>query len=274
MNAAEAVVAQLLGTIPQGAAGLAGAWEAHSLAAAELVTPSFGRTAGAAVPGTLRRAWDSPGAGPAAATLDDLVSTQGTVFAEYTLRYADGSAGRRHAVVALTDGEIESWHDHGDVPARTTAEPSDPVVGGTRGPAPRVHSGRVNETAAEAVREFFRLHEQYGFEGVLMAWRKFAHPEVVLWHSAEGVRGRGIDEVVAFYSGQHEKYPYAGFKGAPETMAAIGSYVAGEITYLLDGPQSGDVITLPASFALDVDEDGRFTSWRDYSRFWIPAPGA
>ena len=73
-------------------------------------------------------------------------------------------------------------------------------------------------------------------------------------------------------SRQHDKYPYTGFRGSPEILAAAGRYVAGEITYLLDSPDGDDVIRLPASFAVDVDDDGRFISWRDYSRFWIPDP--
>jgi limonene-1,2-epoxide hydrolase len=272
MGTSETVVADFLAAIASGPAAVIDAWRTDALGTAEWVTPSFGRTVGAAVPDAIGRSWDSPAGAPAQACVDDLISARDTVFAEYTVRDDHGITGRRHAVVSFAGGKVASWRDHGDVPARTSGERSDPVAGGARGAAPRVHDGQVNEIAAEAVKEFFRLHEQHGFEGVLMAWRKFAHPQVVLWHSAEGIRGQGIDEVIAFYTRQHAKYPYSGFQGAPEVMASAGRYVAGEITYLLDRPDGDGVIRLPASFAVDVDDDGRFVSWRDYSRFWIPEP--
>jgi hypothetical protein len=220
------------------------------------------------------RALDGLPAGPAEAVLDDLIAAGDTVLAEYTAHDRQGRAGRRQAIVSFHGGDVTPWRDHGDVPARTSGQRSDPVAGRPRGAAPRLHDGPDNAVAAQAVRDFFRLHEEGGFSGVLEAWRTFAHPRLVLWHSAEGVRGVGSAEVLAFYSRQHAKYPYTGFRGAPEIMAAAGHYVAGGITYLLDSPDGHGVIRLPASFAVDVDDDGRFVSWRDYSRFWIPEPAS
>jgi hypothetical protein len=167
-----------------------------------------------------------------------------------------------HAVVGLHAGQDVTWRQHGDpTAARRRVELPD---------FPRVHvdgGAEVADRQQDVVRDFFARHDEIG--GVLDAWQTYASADVLLWHSAEGVRARGKDALLTFYAEQHARYRYSSVRWELHSIASRPGYTAGEITYTLTHDEHPPIV-LPASFAVDFGPDDKIRGWRNYSRWWIP----
>lgn len=225
-----------------------------------------GETRGADAVAKAAAAWWAPHDNVAISVLDGLGVDDDDALIELLL-LADGEVvNLAHAVVAMVAEQDTAWRQLGDptAAARGVELPDFPRPDGTGG-----HDAALRQQAV--VRDFFERHDRIG--GVLDAWDTHADPAVLLWHSAEGVRARGKEQLLAFYTAQHGRYAYSGVTWELHRIASRAGYTAGEITYTLTHDEHPTIV-LPASFGVDFGADDKILAWRDYSRAWIPADPA
>ncbi|GGJ41132.1 hypothetical protein [Streptomyces brasiliensis] len=164
------------------------------------------------------RWWAPTPTGEVTMAVLDSIATGGAALAETRYLTQHGTAlGLGHAVIDLTEGTEPARH-HGDpgAAARGIEVPDFPR------PAARTAAPGSAARQQAAVRDFFGMHDEIG--GVLAAWEKYADPDVLLWHSAEGVRARGREALLDFYARQHGRYAYSSVRWELHVIASRPGY--------------------------------------------------
>ncbi len=163
------------------------------------------------------------------------------------------------SVIEESAGQDAVWRQHGD-PSAATRSVAVPTF--TR-PHVNVDDHATARRQQAVVRDLLDRHDDIA--GVLDAWGRHAHDDVLLWHSAEGVRAENKTELLDFYRAQHGRSTHSGVTWDLHLIASRAGYTAGEITYTLTHDDRPTIV-LPAAFGVDFDGDDRITAWRDYSR--------